>query len=144
MSVFFSLKRHFIHSFIAHSSAKGTSYRSNMKFICVLEHGQQVKGCGQQEVGWVFHFLILQHSWLLKVVFQVSPKSTQENRQQEYYPLWKYVTKVKQMGSSGMWKWKCNLCKNVKTFKGSYTRVKAHILNEEIKGINVCAHTKNP
>ena len=47
------------------------------------------------------------------------------------------------MGSSGMWKWKCNLCKNEKTFKGSYTRVKANILNEEIKGIDVCAHTKN-
>ena len=72
-----------------------------------------------------------------------APKATQVSRQQEYYPLWKYVTKVKQMGSGGTWEWKCNLCKNEKTFQGSYTRVKAHILHEEIKGIDVCAHTKN-
>lgn len=71
-----------------------------------------------------------------------APKSTQATRQQEYYPLWKYVTKVKQMVSGGTWEWKCNLCKNEKTFKGSYTIVNAHILREEIKGIDVCAHMK--
>lgn len=48
------------------------------------------------------------------------------------------------MGSNGTWEWKCNLCKNDKTFKGSYTRMKAHILHEEINGIEVCAHTRNP
>lgn len=48
------------------------------------------------------------------------------------------------MGSSGTWEWKCNLCKNEKTFKGPYTRVTAHILHKEIKGIDVCAHTKIP
>lgn len=46
--------------------------------------------------------------------------------------------------SGGTWECKCNLCKNDKTFKGSYTRVKAHILHEKIKGIDVCAHARNP
>jgi hypothetical protein len=40
----------------------------------------------------------------------------------------------------GSWEWKCNLCKKDKTFKGSYTRVKAHILHEG-KGIEGCPHT---
>jgi hypothetical protein len=36
--------------------------------------------------------------------------------------------------------WKCNFCKKDRTFKGSYTRVKAHILHEG-KGIEGCSHT---
>jgi hypothetical protein len=42
----------------------------------------------------------------------------------------------------GSWEWRCNLCKKVKTFKGSYTSIMAHILHEG-KGIvleyNGCA-----
>jgi hypothetical protein len=74
----------------------------------------------------------------------IAPRAPQASRQLEYCPLWRYVTKLKQMGGGGgSWEWKCNLCKSEKTFKGSYTRVKAHILHEGVKGVDVCAHTKN-
>jgi hypothetical protein len=70
-----------------------------------------------------------------------APRVAEVSRQQEYYPLWRHVTKVKAMGAGGgSWEWKCNLCKKDKTFKGSYTRVKAHILHEG-KGIDGCPHT---
>jgi hypothetical protein len=68
----------------------------------------------------------------------------QPSRQQEYYPLWRHVTKLKHMGGSGgSWEWVCNLCKNEKPFKGSYTRVKAHILHERVQGVEGCSSTKN-
>jgi hypothetical protein len=69
------------------------------------------------------------------------PRAVEVSRKQEYYPLWRHVTKVKAMGvDGGSWEWRCNLCKKDKTLKGSYTRVKAHILHEG-KGIEGCPHT---
>jgi hypothetical protein len=69
------------------------------------------------------------------------PRAFEVSRQHEYYPLWRHVTKVKAMGvGGGSWIWKCNLFKKERTFKGSYTRVKAHILHEP-KGIEGCPHT---
>jgi hypothetical protein len=47
-------------------------------------------------------------------------------------------------GGGASWEWRGNLCKIKKTFKGSYTRVKAHILHEGVKGVEACALTKNP
>jgi hypothetical protein len=74
-------------------------------------------------------------------VVSCTPRVAEVSMQQEYYPLWRHVTKVKAMGAGGgSWEWKCNLCKKDKTFKGSYTRVKAHILHEG-KGIESCPHT---
>jgi hypothetical protein len=73
-----------------------------------------------------------------------TPGVPQPSKQQEYYPLWWHVTKLKQMGGGGgSWERRCNLCKIEKTFKGSYTRVKAHILHEVGKGVEACAFTKN-
>ena len=77
------------------------------------------------------------------VMFE-APRPPQANKQHEYYPLWKYVTKIKQLPGGGSWEWRCNLCNNGKIYKGSYTRVKAHILHEGAKGVDVCGHTKNP
>jgi hypothetical protein len=49
------------------------------------------------------------------------------------------------MGSGwGSWEWRGNLCTIEKTFKGSYKRVKGHILHEGVKGVEACAFTKNP
>jgi len=74
-----------------------------------------------------------------------APVAPQPTRQPEYYPLWRHVTKLKQMGGGGgSWEWRCNLCKNEKTFKGSYKRVKVHILHEWVQGVEGCAFTKNP
>jgi hypothetical protein len=47
-------------------------------------------------------------------------------------------------GGGGSLEWRCNLCKIEKIFKGSYTRVKAHILHERVQGVEGCAFTKNP
>ena len=70
-----------------------------------------------------------------------NPRAAEVSRQQEYYPLWRHVTKVKALGAGGgSWEWNCNLCKKDKNFKGSYTRVKAHILHEG-KDIEGCPHT---
>jgi hypothetical protein len=45
------------------------------------------------------------------------------------------------MGAGGgSCEWKCNLCKKDTTFKGSYSRVKAHILHEGMV-IEGCPHT---
>jgi hypothetical protein len=74
-------------------------------------------------------------------VVSYTPRATEVTRKHEYCPLWRHVTKVKAMGAGGgSWEWKCNLCKKDKTFKESYTRVKAHILHEG-KGIEGCPNT---
>jgi hypothetical protein len=52
-------------------------------------------------------------------------------------------TKRKQMGNESSCEWRCNLCNNGKIYKGSYTRVKAHIFHEWVKGVDVHAHTRN-
>jgi hypothetical protein len=44
-------------------------------------------------------------------VISKAPRVPQESKQQEYYPLWKYVTKPKQMGGGGSCEWRLNLCK---------------------------------
>ena len=36
------------------------------------------------------------------------------------------------------------LCKVDKIFKGSYTRLRAHILRENAQGVDVCKHTSDP
>ncbi|XP_075640207.1 uncharacterized protein LOC142611947 [Castanea sativa] len=53
-------------------------------------------------------------------------------------PLWKYVTKLeKASGGVGNVTFRCNYCE--KTFKGSYSRVKAHMLKLPNFGIQACA-----
>jgi hypothetical protein len=55
-------------------------------------------------------------------VVSSSPRSTEGIRQQNYYPLWRHVTKVKVMGvGAGSWEWKCDLCKKDEAFKVTYT-----------------------
>ncbi|XP_075659254.1 uncharacterized protein LOC142629158 [Castanea sativa] len=52
-------------------------------------------------------------------------------------PLWKYVTKLeKAAAGGGNVTFKCNYCE--KTFKGSYSRVKAHLLKLSNCGIQPC------
>ena len=53
-------------------------------------------------------------------------------------PLWKYVTKLeKARVGRGNLVFRCNYCE--KTFKGSYSRVKAHLLKLSKFGIQPCA-----
>ncbi|XP_030970895.1 uncharacterized protein LOC115991330 [Quercus lobata] len=53
-------------------------------------------------------------------------------------PLWKYVTRLEKASvGSGNVSFKCNYCE--KTFKGSYSRVKAHLLKLPKFGIQACA-----
>ncbi|KAL0005902.1 hypothetical protein SO802_013463 [Lithocarpus litseifolius] len=53
-------------------------------------------------------------------------------------PLWKYVTKLEKASvGGGNVAFRCNYCE--KTFKGSYSRVKAHLLKLSNFGIQPCA-----
>ena len=62
-------------------------------------------------------------------------------------PLWRYVTKVtgetsKSKGGGGSGKFICNFGCQTKSFTGSYSRVRAHLIGlepgERAKGINLC------
>jgi hypothetical protein len=93
---------------------------------------------------WADFFIVFAVFMASKSVISSAPVAPQPSKQQEYYPLWRHVTKLKQMGGGeGSWEWRCNLCKIEKTFKASYTRVKAHILHERVQGVKGCAFTKN-
>ena len=53
-------------------------------------------------------------------------------------PLWKYVTRLEKASVGGRnVSFQCNYCE--KTFKGSYSRVKAHLLKLPKFGIQACA-----
>lgn len=53
-------------------------------------------------------------------------------------PLWQFVTKVEKLGDNGgSLVFKCNFC-NL-TFRGSYSRVKAHLLKTSGHGIRICS-----
>ena len=53
-------------------------------------------------------------------------------------PIWKYVTKLEKVSvGGGNVAFRCNYCE--KTFKGSYSRVKAHLLKLSKFGIQSCA-----
>ncbi|KAG6492527.1 hypothetical protein ZIOFF_047490 [Zingiber officinale] len=51
----------------------------------------------------------------------------------DYSPLWKFVTKVEKTVGGGNVTWSCNICNKV--CKGSYSRVKAHLLKQKGAGI---------
>lgn len=52
-------------------------------------------------------------------------------------PLWKFVTKIEKGTGGGNVTWSCNIC--TKICKGSYSRVKAHLLKIKGFGIASCA-----
>jgi hypothetical protein len=52
------------------------------------------------------------------------------------------VTKLQKCGGGGSWEWRCTLCNN--TYKGSYPRVKAHLLHGGGQGILGCTKTSDP
>ncbi|XP_021729060.1 uncharacterized protein LOC110696091 isoform X1 [Chenopodium quinoa] len=71
----------------------------------------------------------------------VSGSSNSSESMKDPYPLWKFVVKGDKIsGGGGNYNWKCNFCGEVKN--GSYTRVKAHLLGEQGKGIQTCNKVK--
>ncbi|XP_021722603.1 uncharacterized protein LOC110690084 [Chenopodium quinoa] len=71
----------------------------------------------------------------------VSGSSNSSESMKDLYPLWKFVVKGDKIsGGGGNYNWKCNFCGEVKN--GSYTRVKAHLLGEQGKGIQTCNKVK--
>ncbi|KAG6536871.1 hypothetical protein ZIOFF_001947 [Zingiber officinale] len=54
----------------------------------------------------------------------------------DYFPLWKFVTQVEKTVEGGNVTWSCNICSKV--CKGSYSRVKAHLLKQKGDGIAGC------
>ncbi|XP_057999043.1 uncharacterized protein LOC110673033 [Hevea brasiliensis] len=72
-----------------------------------------------------------------------STSGTSSNtREEEFSPLWRYVTKLEKTGEGGCnCKWICNFCGQEK--QGTYTRVRAHLLKITGKGIGVCKKVRN-
>ncbi|KAD2805800.1 hypothetical protein E3N88_39177 [Mikania micrantha] len=60
----------------------------------------------------------------------------QESSSLEEPPLWDYVSKIEKQGGGGTWKFKCNLCNEIR--QGSYPRFRAHLLGIKGSGISIC------
>ncbi|KAG6537907.1 hypothetical protein ZIOFF_003010 [Zingiber officinale] len=73
---------------------------------------------------------------LLNCYFQHTESFQNESAQEDvddYSPLWKFVTKVEKTVGEGNVTWSCNICSKV--CKGSYSKVKAHLLKQKGTGI---------
>ena len=69
----------------------------------------------------------------------LEPSSDQQNNQDDNAPLWRYVMREAKLGKGGgNVAFQCNFCREI--YKGSYYRVKAHLL--KIKGVGVASYTK--
>ena len=67
------------------------------------------------------------------------PSSDQQNNQDDNAPLWRFITREAKLGKGGgNAAFQCNFCRQI--YKGSYYRVKAHLL--KIKGVGVASCTK--
>ena len=65
--------------------------------------------------------------------------SDQQNNQDDNASLWRYVTREAKLGNEGgNVAFQCNFCRQI--YKGSYYRIKAHLL--KIKGVGVACCTK--
>ena len=90
-----------------------------------------------------FFFCVSCYSFIyllkLNIVDDFTKMNTEsEKSTEEVVPLWKYVTKLEKASvGGGNVAFKCNYCE--KTFKGSYSRVKAHLLKLSNFGIQPCA-----
>jgi len=73
---------------------------------------------------------------------QATPSIPKPNKRGDYYPLWRHVQKISRCGGGGSWEWRCNLCHLL--YKGSYPRVKAHLLHDAGKGVEHCSKTIDP
>ncbi|KAD7476887.1 hypothetical protein E3N88_00023 [Mikania micrantha] len=60
----------------------------------------------------------------------------QESSSLDEPPLWDYVSKIEKQGGGGTWKFKCNLCNEIR--QGSYSRVRAHLIGIKGSGISIC------
>jgi hypothetical protein len=66
-----------------------------------------------------------------------APNTTSTQEDDPNKPLWRYVTRKEKIGSGGgNWSFECCYCKD--TFKGSYSRVKAHLLQITGQEIKIC------
>ena len=75
----------------------------------------------------------------LIIKLKMSSSNTTQDRNEENSdkPLLKYVTKKKSIEGGGNFEFVCSFCEV--SFRGSYTRVKAHLLKISGKGIRPCA-----
>ncbi|KAK1591277.1 hypothetical protein Q3G72_005227 [Acer saccharum] len=68
--------------------------------------------------------------------------SETESALNDHAPLWKYVTKLEKMGKGGgNTSFQCNFCQQI--YKGSYSRVKSHLLKIKGGGIASCSKVTN-
>ena len=70
------------------------------------------------------------------------PSSNQQNNQYDNAPLWRYVTREAKLGKAGgNVAFQCNFC--IQIYKGSYYRVKAHLLKIKRVGVASCTKVTN-
>ena len=67
---------------------------------------------------------------------KMSSSSGGDSTEDDHTPLWRYVTKLEKGPTRGNCTFQCNYCMQI--FKGSYYRVKAHLLRMTGHGIKVC------
>ena len=84
----------------------------------------------------IFFFFMMQNYTMSS---NSEPSSDQQNNQDDNAPLWRFVTREAKLGKGGgNIAFQCNFCRQI--YKGSYYRVKAHLL--KIKGAGVASCTK--
>ena len=84
----------------------------------------------------IFFFFMMQN---YSMSSNSESSSDQQNNQDDNAPLWRYVTREAKLGKGGgNVAFQCNFCRQI--YKGSYYRVKAHLL--KIKGAEVASYTK--
>ena len=76
------------------------------------------------------------------IEMNIETESEKSSAETAAAPLWKYVTKLEKASvGGGNVAFRCNYCE--KTFKGSYSRVKVHLLKLSKFGIQPCAMVGN-
>ena len=82
-------------------------------------------------------FFFMMQNYTMSSNFE--PSSDQQNNQDDNAPLWRFVTREAKLGKGGgNVAFQCNFCRQI--YKGSYYKVKAHLL--KIKGVGVASYTK--
>ena len=84
-----------------------------------------------------YYYFLMMHNYTMSSNSELA--SDQQNNQDDNALLWRFVTREAKLGKGGgNVAFQCNFCRQI--YKGSYYRVKAHLL--KIKGAGVVSCTK--
>ena len=87
-----------------------------------------------------YYFIFMMQNYTMSS--NSEPSSDQQNNQDDNAPLWRYVTREAKLGKGGgNVAFQCNFCKQI--YKGSYYKVKAHLLKIKGAGVASCIKVTN-